>query len=830
MPAIEDAEALPAQVAGLQQAANAAVQSRVDICAAEAAAQAALGQMAATETAQAYMKLAVLAANADDAAQALDVADARAAAARAAIVQANAALGQVNAATAQAGVSRVAAAGLFGPLDQNGNPGVLADLANARALLQHGKDVTNHADAAVVAARTIAHPDQPPCIGTQAVDAATTASEKLTKAAGAAPRIGNAAQILPALPAVCTNPAQYALNLAALQLAGNAAAVAADCAPVTAAAAPLTAAAGPAGPVVTQKKADIRALTDRAATIKARVIYNAADVRHDRNPFGTDVTNINQLATDANAMAASAQNHTQQAVNALLPIDVPAAGVPAATAALRARLMNIRQLAHDTAAFIPYNPAANSAATITALDQAAVAAQGMQALDQQARRAANALQRADRVVAAVQVEQARLAGIDRTAATAQLTEAWETARRIAGAARAAVQSARANLAELDPLIQNCPLAGRKGRRLVEALNEVQRLRGVAANPPPSEPQPPEPPPRCRRRWQRGWRWLPRWRGSSRRAWPRRCAPPRRIPLRPPRLIGGSNTSRLRVMARSATKVTRPWTRWGSARSIASIRRPKRSSMPRAARCMAPPPRRRSSGPRRSMSGRKRSHARRLSRVRTRLVCHCPPLARMSRWASPAPRDLPHGRRPLVRRSGFRPCRPMLTMAPARRQPGHRWTCRRCRWRSPAARNRRCSRPTPKSSPCCEPIRTVRSICGPCGRRTRRRRRLNVQDAPAMAPRPIPQPLYDVLRNVLMANLFATWPEDLSRWERGHPAEAVVLRRQLAAGALTDMVDPAQFQGLSGHWAPDSASTKAWFHELYQAHYGRAPHPDDIGTL
>lgn len=92
----------------------------------------------------------------------------------------------------------------------------------------------------------------------------------------------------------------------------------------------------------------------------------------------------------------------------------------------------------------------------------------------------------------------------------------------------------------------------------------------------------------------------------------------------------------------------------------------------------------------------------------------------------------------------------------------------------------------------------------------------------MAFQPIPQPLRDVLQGVLHANLFSTWQDDLVRWERGHPESSAALRRQLAAAALTEGIDPDHFQRLSGHWAPDSAATMAWFNTVYKEHYGLAP--------
>jgi hypothetical protein len=97
----------------------------------------------------------------------------------------------------------------------------------------------------------------------------------------------------------------------------------------------------------------------------------------------------------------------------------------------------------------------------------------------------------------------------------------------------------------------------------------------------------------------------------------------------------------------------------------------------------------------------------------------------------------------------------------------------------------------------------------------------------MAHRPIPQPLYDVLRNVLHANLFSTWRSDLLRWELAHPEAAAPLRAQIAASALTDAVDPDLFQRLTGHWAQNSEVAKAWFAKLYTDHYGPPPELSDF---
>jgi hypothetical protein len=92
--------------------------------------------------------------------------------------------------------------------------------------------------------------------------------------------------------------------------------------------------------------------------------------------------------------------------------------------------------------------------------------------------------------------------------------------------------------------------------------------------------------------------------------------------------------------------------------------------------------------------------------------------------------------------------------------------------------------------------------------------------------PIPQPLGDVLRNVLHANLFATWRTDLTAWVIAHPAEAQALRRQIAVCALNDAVDPEAFRRLTGHSATHAAQTQAWFADLFQGFYGRKPEAFD----
>ena len=97
----------------------------------------------------------------------------------------------------------------------------------------------------------------------------------------------------------------------------------------------------------------------------------------------------------------------------------------------------------------------------------------------------------------------------------------------------------------------------------------------------------------------------------------------------------------------------------------------------------------------------------------------------------------------------------------------------------------------------------------------------------MAYEPIPQPLRYVLEDVLHANLFSTWREDLMRWDIYHPDQSPVLRRQIAQAALTDAIDPGYFQRLTGHWVKDVASTQAWFRDLYTEFYGRPPEPFDI---
>jgi hypothetical protein len=94
-------------------------------------------------------------------------------------------------------------------------------------------------------------------------------------------------------------------------------------------------------------------------------------------------------------------------------------------------------------------------------------------------------------------------------------------------------------------------------------------------------------------------------------------------------------------------------------------------------------------------------------------------------------------------------------------------------------------------------------------------------------KPVPHPLYDVLRGVLHANLFSTWREDLLQWERTHAAQTATLRSQIAASALTAVVDPDHLRRLSGHWVTDSASTQEWFGQIFREHYGRPPGPGDV---
>ena len=97
----------------------------------------------------------------------------------------------------------------------------------------------------------------------------------------------------------------------------------------------------------------------------------------------------------------------------------------------------------------------------------------------------------------------------------------------------------------------------------------------------------------------------------------------------------------------------------------------------------------------------------------------------------------------------------------------------------------------------------------------------------MAYEPIPQPLLNVLKGVLHANLFSTWRNDLVRWDMRNPEQSSQLRRQLAMAALTDAVDPTLFLKLTGHWVTDAASTRAWFTQVYTQFYGRPPEPFDI---
>jgi hypothetical protein len=95
--------------------------------------------------------------------------------------------------------------------------------------------------------------------------------------------------------------------------------------------------------------------------------------------------------------------------------------------------------------------------------------------------------------------------------------------------------------------------------------------------------------------------------------------------------------------------------------------------------------------------------------------------------------------------------------------------------------------------------------------------------------PVSSPLRDVLREALHANNFAYWRDDLYDWERAHPAESEKLRGQMAAAALTPIVDPDHLVRLSGHWVADAASTQAWFVDIFMARYGRAPTLDDIAA-
>lgn len=93
--------------------------------------------------------------------------------------------------------------------------------------------------------------------------------------------------------------------------------------------------------------------------------------------------------------------------------------------------------------------------------------------------------------------------------------------------------------------------------------------------------------------------------------------------------------------------------------------------------------------------------------------------------------------------------------------------------------------------------------------------------------PVKPPLRDILRETLHANNFAHWRDDLSDWERAHPAESAALRSQMAAAALTPIVDPDHLARLSGHWAEDAAATQAWFAGIFMQRYGVAPSLDDI---
>lgn len=97
----------------------------------------------------------------------------------------------------------------------------------------------------------------------------------------------------------------------------------------------------------------------------------------------------------------------------------------------------------------------------------------------------------------------------------------------------------------------------------------------------------------------------------------------------------------------------------------------------------------------------------------------------------------------------------------------------------------------------------------------------------MASKPIPEPLYSVLRGVLHANLFSTWQIDLIQWEIAHPKEEGLLRTQIAVSALTDAVDPGYFRRLTGHSTPDTFATRKWFQKIYEEHYGRAPETRDL---
>lgn len=92
----------------------------------------------------------------------------------------------------------------------------------------------------------------------------------------------------------------------------------------------------------------------------------------------------------------------------------------------------------------------------------------------------------------------------------------------------------------------------------------------------------------------------------------------------------------------------------------------------------------------------------------------------------------------------------------------------------------------------------------------------------------PRPLYDVVRSVLHANLFATWQDDLQRWELEHPNAAPKLRMQMAQAALAFEVNPVAFRALSGHWMDNPEEIKSWFVEIFRTHYGRAPSKSDLG--
>ena len=482
--AIDNALDLPVRAIAVRAAADLAELRRAEVCAAAPLAQNALAQMASVATASSYMAVASLASLAHGAEQSLIEADQQALIAHTAILDSALVLAQVTATRVLADGSKAAADVLFVPLDLNGNHGNALDVQNARALRQHGKDTSDHAETAVNQAAAIAS-DAGPSHGTAAVAASLVASKRMARAVSNTAKVMAAAQNLPAAPASCVNAQQFGLDVAALQAAANHPALGVDRAQVAASATLLDGHATAADPVLRQKMLAIPAAGATVAALKLRAVYSNPDVRQgNANQFASDVTNIDKLAADAHGATTALQADAQQAVNALLPVNVQALAVPGATAALRARLQAIYGLAHNAAGLIPYDPAANSAAAKAALDQGAIADAANHALQLEARRADAALDRARRVVGAARSERDHLQALDAQRLKANLQTAWEGARERSRSAKETFKLARENLSDVSVIMQACLLAGAKRSRLEAALDKVKSAQAqLAANAP-----------------------------------------------------------------------------------------------------------------------------------------------------------------------------------------------------------------------------------------------------------------------------------------------------------------------------------------------------------